>query len=348
VSKVALPPGTTVNDRYVLNGKLGSDGDVYKAHDRYLDQEVALKLMHPDGGGTPQSWDEAKRLEQLRSRFIVPVINADVVISSDIRFVTTPLLSHGDLEAVSRPHGICVGLAVRFGHQIASGIDTVHAAGMVHRDIKPANVLKEGDTVLVSDVAFCSLLDADGRAPRNGSWCTLAPEAAPDDGYCSVATDVYSLAATTFYLLSSEYPVDHRLPPEEQKALITAGAVRDVGDIAPHVPRAVAMVVRRGLNVDPSARHPSAEAFGNALATALGRRRVWRRVHHDGHAYCAESAPALGHGPLGVCAEPVGRDQVRMRAFHLVSGRALSGVAEKTARVGAASSMLRSFFARLI
>lgn len=337
-----------MNDRYVLGSKLGSDGDVYQAHDRYLDQEVALKLLHPNGGGKPQSWDEAKRLEQLRSRFVVPVINADIVLQSDIRFVTTPLLPHGDLEAVARPLGIGVGLAVRFGHQIASGIETVHAAGMVHRDIKPANVLQEGDTVRVSDVAFCSLLDGEGRAPRNGSWCTLAPEAAVDDGYCSIATDVYSIAATTFYLLSGEYPVDHRLPKAEQQSLITAGAGRDIGEMAPHVPRAVATVVRRGMNFDPTARHPSAESFGNSLASALGHRRAWCRVQHDGHVYCTESAPILGRGPLGVCAEPTGPGQIRVRAFHLGSRRSVSGVPERTVRVGTERAALRSFFAEIL
>ena len=71
-----------MNDRYVFTRKLGSDGDVYEAHDRHLDRQVAIKLLHPVGG-VVQSWDEAQRLERLRSRFLVDVINADVVIKSD-------------------------------------------------------------------------------------------------------------------------------------------------------------------------------------------------------------------------------------------------------------------------
>jgi len=346
VSNPVLPPGTTINERYELSAKLGSDGHVYQAHDRYLDTTVALKLLYPDAG-TPQSWDEAKRLEQLRSRFIVPVLNADVVTSSDIRFITTPLLPHGDLETDARPVGVSVASAVRFGHQIAAGVDAIHAAGMVHRDIKPANALRDGDIVLVSDVAFCSLLDAHGEAPRNGSWCTLAPETAPDDGVCSIASDVYSLAATVFYLLSGAYPVDAALSRREQQALIAAGKLRDISDLAPHVPRAVAMVVRRGLNVNPVARHSSANDFGNALATAIGQRRDWTRAAHTGHTYCAESPAFGGRKAVGVCSEAAPQGRIKMRAFHPATGRAVAGVSEMTAPASRSSAALRSYFAQL-
>jgi len=346
VSKPVLPAGTTINDRYELKGKLGSDGDVYEAHDRYLDKTVALKLLYSDGG-TPQPWDEAKRLEQLRSRFIVPVLNADVVTSSDIRFITTSLLPHGDLEADACPVGLSVAAAVRFGHQIAAGVDAIHAAGMVHRDIKPANALREGDIVLVTDVAFCSLLNDHGEAPRNGSWCTLAPETAPDDGLCSISSDVYSLAATVFYLLSGEYPVDHTLPRGEQQSLIAAGALRDISEVAPHVPRAVAMVVRRSMSVDPAARHATASNFGNALATAIGQRRDWRRTTHAGHTYCAQSPASGGRKAVAVCSEPAPHGKIKMRAFHPGTGRAVSGVSEKAAPASRSSAALRSYFALL-
>lgn len=346
VSKPVLPAGTTINDRYELKGKLGSDGDVYEAHDRYLDKTVALKLLYPDGG-TPQPWDEAKRLEQLRSRFIVPVLNADVVTSSDIRFITTPLLPQGDLEADACPFGLSVATAVRFGHQIAAGVDAIHTAGMVHRDIKPANALREGDIVLVSDVAFCSLLDDDGEAPRNGSWCTLAPETAPDDGLCSISSDVYSLAATVFYLLSGEYPVDHTLPLGEQQSLIAAGALRDISEVAPHVPRAVAMVVRRSMSINPAARHASASDFGNALVTGMGQRRDWCRAAHAGHAYCAESAASGGRKAVAVCSEAAPHEKIKMRAFYPGTGRAVAGVGEKTAPESRSSAALRSYFALL-
>ena len=346
MSVSVLPEGTTVNDRYVLARKLGSDGEVYQAHDRHLDQTVALKILRPDAGA-PQSWDEAKRLEQLRSRYIVPIINADVISNSDLRYIVTQLLPDGDLESEAAPYGLPSSLAARYGQHIATGLDAVHAMGMLHRDVKPANALLEGDIAVVSDVEFCVVPDADGFAPRNGSWCTLAPEVAVFDGVCTVYSDVYSLAAAVYYFLSGEYPVDHRIDRAEQQRRIAGGELRPLSELAPHVPRALAAVVKRGLSFEPQHRHESAEAFGNALATAAGGKRSWRRVAHPGHQFCAEGQALGQRAAVGVCSEPSARGTVMVRAFHLASGRRIATGQRSAVRHGRLSGTMRSVISAL-
>jgi eukaryotic-like serine/threonine-protein kinase len=325
-----FPAGTTINERYEFVQKLGSDGDVYEAHDRHLDRRVALKLLHPIAG-VSQSWEEAQRLEHLRSRFLVEVINADVVGNSDLRFITTPLVDNGDLENAARQTGVSVHDAVRYMQQVCTGVGRIHAAGMIHRDIKPANVLMGDDGVFVSDLQMCAILNADGTAGRNGSFCTLAPEAAPDDGFCSLLTDIYSLGATAFYLLAGKYPVDHELPRSEQRDRIAAGRLRQVRDLAPHVSQAVGTVIRRALSVEPSRRHSSAEMFANALTQASNRGRNWRRVAHPGHLYCLEGMPTQARTAIAVCCEASAAD-VQIRARSMPANRRISGYRDETVR----------------
>jgi serine/threonine-protein kinase len=319
------PPGTIVNDRYVLDQKLGSDGQVYEAYDRHLDTRVALKLLNPTSPGVAVPWDEAQRLERLRSRFLVDVINADVIGTSDLRFIVTPLLRGGDLESAARNTGLSIQEAVRYTREICSGIDRIHAAGMIHGDIKPANVLRDEDSVLVSDLQFCRIVDPAGRAERIGSFCTLAPEAAPDDGYCSLKSDVYSLAATAFYLLAGKYPVDHELPKSEQRDKIAVGDLRELRLLAPHVSQAIGTVVRRALNFDPAKRFESAESFANALTQAAVKGRDWKRVVHQGHIYCVEGPSIAGRIAVVACAESNGTE-VEVRTRSLSTGRRMPGV----------------------
>jgi serine/threonine protein kinase len=312
-----VPAGSTINGRYTIVRKLGSYGQVYEATDGYLDNRpVAVKLLYPDAAGV-KPWDEAQRLERLRSRYLVDVINADVVTNTDIRFIVTPLLSNGDLEAAAADTGLAVQDAARYMQQVSTGIDRIHAAGMIHRDIKPGNVLLGDDGVFVIDLEYCEFLDGNGRAGRKGTWCTVAPEAAVGDGFCSVRSDVYSLGATAFYVFSGVYPVDHQIDVAEQQRRIAAGSIRELRQVAPHISQAVGTVVRRALSLNPDKRFDSATDFGNALTQAARRDRDWRRVQHAGHFHCLEGSAAKQRGAVGICAVPVGDDyrlEARLRS----------------------------------
>jgi serine/threonine protein kinase len=325
MSPSPYPAGTILNDRYVFNRKLGTTGDVYEAHDQHLDAQVAVKLLHPVGG-VAQTWDEAQRLEHLRSRFLVDVINADVVSNSDIRYIVTPLLTAGDLECAAAGGGLSVHDAVRHMEHICGGIDRIHAAGMLHRDIKPGNALLGEDGAFVSDLEFCAILDADGRTAPEGTWCTVAPEAAAGN-YCSIRSDVYSLGATAFYLLSGEYPVDHTLSRSEQRDRIVRGDVRELRTLAPHISQAIGTVVRKALSLDPSQRYESALPFSYALAQAARGSRDWRRVAHGGHVYCVECPAAGQRSGAAICSEAAGSD-VRLKAMTLPTRRRVAGVPE--------------------
>jgi eukaryotic-like serine/threonine-protein kinase len=254
------------------------------------------------------------------------VINADVVGTSDIRYIVTPLLTAGDLESAAASTGLSVHDSVRYMEHICGGIDRIHAAGMLHRDVKPGNALLGEDCAFVSDLEMCAILDADGKTPREGSWCTVAPEAATDlGGYCSIRSDVYSVGATAFYLMSGEYPVDHTLPRGEQRDRIVRGDVRELRVVAPHISQAIGTVIRRALSLDPSNRFDAVQSFGNALSQAARGSRDWRRVVHGGHVHCVE-CPASDHrSAAAICSESAGND-VRVRAVTLPSRRRVAGI----------------------
>lgn len=337
-----LPLGTVVNDRYELLRKLGSTGSVYEVHDRNLDIHAALKFLNPgDGAGIGGPWDEARRLEQLQSRFLLPVRNADVVHALDVRFIVTPIVTLGDLEAAAGGAGLALSDAVRVIQQTAAGLDRIHAAGMVHRDVKPGNVLLDGDVALLADLEFCELLDEHGRAGRNGTWCTLAPEAVPESGgYCSVPGDVYSLAATAFYAFAGEYPVDHRLPRLEQVQLIEAGRLRELRDLAPHVPQSVGTVIRAGLRVDPAERTQTPLDFSNALAHAARNMRDWRRDDCPGHHLCLIGQPKSPKGEVRICCVDEA-EGISMAARH-ATGRRIAKIADRMVRPRDLAKALRT------
>lgn len=174
----------------------------------------------------------------------------------------------------------------------------------------------------------------------------MAPEAAIDGGYCSVRSEVHSLGATAFYMLSGVYPVDHKLHEAEQQQRIIAGRIRELREVAPHTSQAIGTVVRKALNLDPAKRFESALAFGNALTQAARGVRDWRRVRHTGHSYCVEGAQAHQRAAVGICAVPNGADFV-VQARLLESGRRVANTPDVVVRRGQLARTLRQLVRQL-
>src|SRR5262249_20716461 len=120
-----------------------------------------------------------------------------------------------DLAAVVRERGpLPVAEAVGYALQAARGLAYAHGIGVVHRDLKPANLLltKEG-VVQLSDLGlarFCNegpQADVTLRGECLGTPEFMPPEQAEDASRADVRSDLYSLGATLFFLLTGQLPV---------------------------------------------------------------------------------------------------------------------------------------------
>lgn len=305
--------GARIADRYIVVAHLGggSDGDVYHVTDEHLGNEVALKLLAPKSG-QPATWDEAQILEQVRSEYLLPVFNADVVPGGDLRYVTTTLMVGGDLEHAALPKGVSPQQAVRWGQQLGHGLDRVHAANLVHRDVKPGNGFLDSDqSVRLGDLGMASVVGPDGSAPPDGTFATVAPEVLEPTGRCTVRSDIYSLGATIFYLLTGEYPVSHMQTRVAMRAQIIAGMRRRVRDLAPQVSLSLGRVVERALSTDPAARQPTALTLANQLSASQHYSRIWQQVaSHPGHQMCLRGGARQSAQAVEVCVIPTNSNEV--------------------------------------
>jgi serine/threonine-protein kinase len=299
--------GSRIADRYSVVNHLGggSFGDVYHVIDEHLGNEVALKLLAPQTG-QPATWDEAQILQQIRSEYLLPVLNADVVPGSDLRYITTRLMTGGDLAKAAEPRGVSTQQAVRWGQQLGHGLNRVHAADLVHRDVKPANgFLDSSGTALLGDLGMAAAVGADGTAPPDGTLVTVAPEVLAPSGRCSVRSDVYSLGVTVFYLVTGEYPVDHRQHPAQVRAQVATGQRRKLRDLAPHASPGLGRAIERALSTDPADRQPDALTFANQLSECTHYRRVWTRIaEHAGHSACFQGDATKTAQAVAVCVVP--------------------------------------------
>lgn len=318
---------------------------VYKAFDDHLHREVAIKLLDPTGG-VPATWHESRTLEHLRSDYLLPVLNADVIGESDIRYLTTPIMTNGDLEAAGKDVGVPASRAIAWGTQMAHALERVHSAGLLHRDIKPGNVFINDDgSIALGDLGKAIAFTPGTPAPREGTWVTLAPETAPDTGHCTVASDVYSLGATVFYLLAGCYQIDENADERAIQAALAAGKRRKLMNVAPHISRSLRNIIEKSMARDPAERHRSALEFSNALSGATLHARDWARTIHAGHVLCLHGKGKGTSGPLSVCSIPnAGGVEIQTR---LTSGRRPPGIADESVSAQDLPKAVRALTAKL-
>lgn len=225
-----------LSGRYELGATLGRGGmaDVYRALDRVLDREVAVKVLRE---GTAEESDrarfiaEARTLAGLSHSGLVTVLDAG--FGPEARTAVPPgsrpvdVLDHPYLvmELVEGPtlaHALAEGPLPdaevgSIGGQVAQALAYVHAHDVVHRDVKPGNVLLgSAHRVKLADFGIARLLADTARHTRTGHAIGTAAYLAPEQVTgrpVSGSTDVYSLGLVLLEALTGE--LEYPGPPTE-------------------------------------------------------------------------------------------------------------------------------------
>lgn len=196
----------------------GGMGVVYLAKHRELQKQVAIKLLPASG----------VRNEEARARFSREVLavgslnDPRIVAATDagetdgMRFLVMEHVSGLDLSQLVRHVGkLTIADACAIAREIALGLSTAHAEGVVHRDVKPSNVMLDGSgRVKILDFGLAQLGEQDGASLELttvgqllGTLDYMAPEQADRGGVVDYRADLYSLGATLFRLLAGRAPL---------------------------------------------------------------------------------------------------------------------------------------------
>ncbi len=290
--------------RYELRAQLGvgAQGEVYEAFDHHEQQLVALKLLGPTSSPFGQ-WAEAAILRHLEDHHILPIRNADIHLGRP--FLATVLASHGsvaDRISSAGPAGLTTDDTVRAIREACHGIARGHDSGLIHNDIKPANLfLNDKDECVVADWGFAAVIDpSSGQANVLGATAeTVAPEVAASWGsaLATIRSDVYSLGATAYWMLTGRPPIDLTGLVGSAARMSAAATLLParLQDLAPHVPRWVRDKIEKAMARDPADRYDSAHAFAAALGDRPSLSRRWIRTdEHAGHLACWRGIPGSG------------------------------------------------------
>jgi len=274
--RIRLP----MSSRYEFERPIGSGGmgTVYRALDRRTGQIVAIKVLRYRESENPilhqRIMREFRAATELEHPNIVRALAFETI--DNINFLVYEFVEGGTLhDRLEQLRRFPETEAVRIVTQIAQALEYAHTRGVVHRDVKPDNILilKDGRAKL-TDFGLAKTIDSHEdnlTRPASGLGTPqfMAPEQFLDAKTVGPRSDIYSLGATLYTLVTGQLPFNGKtaLAIMTQKEFEKYPAARSV---VPGLSERVDAAIAASMRPDPKERPASCMAFFKAL---IGKRR---------------------------------------------------------------------------
>ena len=275
--------------QYVLVQEIGrgANGMVYRARHALLRRPVAIKLLSPDmtnEANTARFEHEVQMTSQLTHPNTVAIYDYGHT-PEGIFYYAMEYLGGIDLDQLVRQYGAQPeGRIIHILRQVCGSLSEAHRIGLIHRDIKPANIIltnRGGVCDLVKVLDFGLVKTArPGSAEVRGSDAVvgtphfISPEAVTKPETVDMRSDIYSLGAVGYWLLTGKTLFDHDTIEGLLDRHVNQTPLHPADRLRQPVSQDLAGLLMRCLAKRPEERPPSAEDLEQALA-ACGAAGTW-------------------------------------------------------------------------
>jgi serine/threonine-protein kinase len=260
-------PGALFAGRYDIRGTLGKGGMgiVYRAYDRKLDEEVALKVLRADvlkddPGLRERFKQEIKLARRITHRNVLRT--HDFEESNGTPYISMEYLEGVTLKDLLRSKGaLPLGIGLRVAKQACQGLEAAHEQGVVHRDIKPQNmlILPETGELKIMDFGIARVSEMKGAAGLTSTGMVMGtPDYMPPEQAQGRAadfrSDIYALGVVLFELFTGVLPFDGDS--------VMAVVLKHIQDppprprsVSPRLTEELEAIILRCLEKDPARRY---------------------------------------------------------------------------------------------
>ena len=273
-------PGTLLGDRYRIVSLLGTGGmgEVYRATDLRLNQQVALKFLPAEVARDPKFLERFNNEVRIARQVSHPNVCRvyDIGEAEGLAYISMEYVDGEHLHSLLRRIGrLPPDKALEIARKLCAGLAAAHDKGVLHRDLKPSNIMIDGrGHVLITDFGLAGVIGSiEGAEVRNGTPAYMAPEQLSGKEV-STQSDIYALGVVLYEMFTGKAPY-LATTREELLKLAQQGTPPNPRSIVKDIDPVVESVILRCLAPDPRARPASAFAVlaalpgGDPLAEAL-------------------------------------------------------------------------------
>lgn len=263
--------------RYEIERELGEGGmaTVYLARDLKHGRKVAIKVLRPALAarlGSNRFLQEIKVTANLQHPNILPLYDSGA--AEEFLYYVMPFVEGESLRAkLDHERQLNLEETVAIAKAVAAALGYAHEQGIVHRDIKPENVLLHRGQPLVADFGIALAVSAAGGGSTRltqvgmslGTPSYMSPEQASGDRVVDARSDIYSLGALTYEMLTGD-PPHQASTVQGLVAKILSDKPSPISRSRELVPANVDAAVQRALAKSPADRFARAGQFSEALS----------------------------------------------------------------------------------
>jgi serine/threonine protein kinase len=259
---------------FLFQGPVGEGemGSIYRATDETIGREVAIKLLRGSYAGDPESCErlrqEACALGKVNHSRVAQVYSLN--FSNGHPYLVMELVTGEDFEKKLQQEGhLDERVVLRMAGDVAEGLAALNREGLVHSDIKPGNIVmdRDGNSKLV-DFGLTGMSRYDRNHKLMGTPDYIAPELIRG-GKDTPCSDMFSLGATLYHLLSGRPPTLGESPSEVVRARLEKIPVPPLQDVAAHVSKATCRMVMKMLEYLPEERLQNSDILAYEVKEAV-------------------------------------------------------------------------------
>ncbi len=278
--------GRELDTKYNIEFLLGAGGmgTVFKARHKFIGNEVAIKVIHPEMAVDKNV--EERFLREARAAATIDHINAirvsDFGKVGDMLYLVMEFIQGESMkEYLERKQQLELSETVHIMNQVAAALDIAHSFQIIHRDLKPDNImfktgLKGERIVKVVDFGIAKIKSSsdDGSISITGAGTILGTAKYMSPEQCQAApidhrSDIYSLGVVVYEALTGQCPYGkaNGMQAVVKHIMETPPSPRSLN---PNIPEAVENVILKALAKQPTARYNTAGEFIKELARVAG------------------------------------------------------------------------------